>query len=76
MLSWFHILYDKSCSGCGMPREKKWRGSRGTSFCKNCEGNLPDNVTWHLWTARSNCWFMRWWRIAKGILRTSRKGME
>ena len=76
MFNWFHILNERRCSGCEMPKEKLRRRGWRKAFCQNCEAKLPDVLRWHLFTARSNCWYMRWWRLAKRILRTNAGGIS
>lgn len=69
IFNWFHILSERHCSGCLMPKPKVRRYGWRKAFCPQCEGKLPEPLRWHLFTARSSCWFMRWWRFAKRILR-------
>ena len=76
MFNWFHILNETTCTGCGMPKEKRRKRDWRRSLCDQCERQLPPNVAWHLFTARSNCWFMRWWRVAKAIIRRNARGIE
>ncbi len=67
-LSWYDVLHFKKCIGCGASKKPMRRGFSKT-FCPFCEAKLPDLVTWHLDTARSNRWYLRWYRFACAYLR-------
>jgi hypothetical protein len=67
-LSWSDVLHFKTCVNCGEKKEKRSRGLSKT-FCPFCAAKLPDVVSWHLDTARSNRWYMRWYRFSLALLR-------
>ena len=67
-LNWYDVLHFKKCVGCGA-RKKPMRRGFSKIFCPYCEAKLPDMISWHLDTARSNRWYLRWYRFALAYLR-------
>jgi hypothetical protein len=67
-LGWYEVLHFSKCINCGEAKKNLKRGGTKT-FCPFCEAQLPDVLAWHLDTARSNRWYMRWYRLACAYLR-------
>lgn len=64
-VSRYAVYSDARCAVCGASKTR-------VALCDYCESRLPFAHRWRLATARTEPWFIRWWRACCHVLRTGR----